>query len=151
MQEPTHSPQRRRERRVAQSEYKGANFSASLCVLGDSAVVSLSSQAGDEAKAPADALAPSRLTHLVGCAASRAVIAMRKVFARHFGPLDLKVVEFSILMRVAANAEVNQKQIGPTLDIFRRRTWPPRWTAWSGAAGLNGCAARGIGARCTST
>jgi len=42
---------------------------------------------------------------------------MRKVFARHFDPLGLKVVEFSILMLVAANAEVNQKQIGAALDI----------------------------------
>jgi DNA-binding MarR family transcriptional regulator len=80
-------------------------------------VVSLSSQAKDEATTPADALDQSRLTHLVGYAASRAAIAMRKVFARHFGPLDLKVVEFSILMLVAANAEVNQKQIGQALDI----------------------------------
>ena len=80
-------------------------------------MVSLGPQAGDEATNPVDTLDQSRLTHLVGYAASRAAIAMRKVFARHFGPLDLKVVEFSILMLVAANAEVNQKQIGQTLDI----------------------------------
>ena len=72
---------------------------------------------GDAAKASTEALDQSRLTHLVGYAASRAAITMRKVFARHFGPLDLKVVEFSILMLVAANAEVNQKQIGQALDI----------------------------------
>ena len=63
------------------------------------------------------ALDQSGLTHLVGYASTRASIAMRKVFARHFGPLDLKVVEFSILMLVAANADVNQKQIGQTLAI----------------------------------
>ena len=80
-------------------------------------MVSFSSQAGDEDTAPTDTLDPSRLTHRVGYAASRAAIAMRKVFARHFGPLDLKVVEFSILMLVAANADVNQKQIGQTLAI----------------------------------
>jgi DNA-binding MarR family transcriptional regulator len=39
------------------------------------------------------------------------------VFARNFGPLDLKVVEFSILMLVAANPQVNQRQLGETLDI----------------------------------
>ena len=78
-------------------------------------MVSLKPQAGEEAANPAEALDQSRLTHLVGYAASRA--AMRKVFARHFGPLDLKVVEFSILMLVAANAEVNQRQIGQTLAI----------------------------------
>jgi DNA-binding MarR family transcriptional regulator len=59
----------------------------------------------------------SRLTHLVGYAASRAAIEMRKVFARHMKPFELKVVEFSILMLVAANPRVNQKQIGQTLDI----------------------------------
>ena len=63
------------------------------------------------------ALDQSRLTHLVGYAASRASIALRRVFARHFEPLDLKVVEFSILMLVAANAEVNQKQLGAVLDV----------------------------------
>ena len=59
----------------------------------------------------------SRLTHLVGYAASRAAIEMRKVFTRHMGALDLKVVDFSILMLVAANPEVNQKRIGQALDI----------------------------------
>ncbi|MEO7009974.1 MAG: MarR family transcriptional regulator [Caldimonas sp.] len=71
---------------------------------------------------PLSAAAPSgldasRLTHLVGYAASRAAIEMRKVFARHMKPFELKVVEFSILMLVAANPHVNQKQIGQTLDI----------------------------------
>ena len=66
---------------------------------------------------PAEHLDASRLTHLVGYAASRAAIEMRKVFTRHMKPLDLKVVDFSILMLVAANPEVNQKQIGQALDI----------------------------------
>ena len=73
---------------------------------------------GEETTGAADeGLDQSRLNHLVGYAAARASIAMRKVFARHFDPLELKVVEFSILMLVAANAEVNQKQIGAALDI----------------------------------
>ncbi len=59
----------------------------------------------------------SLLTHLVGYGASRAAIEMRKVFARHMKPLGLKVVEFSILMLVAANREVNQKQLGQALDL----------------------------------
>ena len=42
---------------------------------------------------------------------------MRKVFTRHMGALDLKIVDFSILMLVAANPEVNQKRIGQALDI----------------------------------
>ncbi len=57
------------------------------------------------------------LGHLVGYAASRAALELRKVFARHMEPLDLRVPEFSILMLVASNAEVNQKQIGQALDI----------------------------------
>ena len=59
----------------------------------------------------------SHLTHLVGYASTRAAIAIRKVFARRLDPIELKVVEFSILMLVAANAEVNQRQIGAALDI----------------------------------
>ena len=59
----------------------------------------------------------SRLTHLVGYAASRAAIVLRKVFTKHLGPLQLKVVEFSILMLVAANPKVNQKQLGQALDL----------------------------------
>jgi DNA-binding MarR family transcriptional regulator len=69
-------------------------------------------------KAAASAeLDASRLEHLVGYAASRAAITMRKVFARHMEPLDLKVVDFSILMLVAQNPQVNQKQLGQALDI----------------------------------
>lgn len=71
----------------------------------------------DHTKASAETLDQSRLTHLVGYAASRAAISMRRVFARNFEPLDLKVVEFSILMLVAANPQVNQKQLGEALDI----------------------------------
>ena len=66
---------------------------------------------------PADELDQSRLTHLVGYAASRAAITMRGVFVRHFAALDLKIVEFSILMLVAANPQVNQKRLGQALDI----------------------------------
>jgi DNA-binding MarR family transcriptional regulator len=72
----------------------------------------------DEAKAPpSQTLDESRLTHLVGYAASRAAITMRRVFALHLGPMDLKVVEFSILMLVASNPQINQKRLGQALDI----------------------------------
>ena len=57
------------------------------------------------------------LTHLVGYAASRAAIEMRKVFARHMEPFDLRIAEFTILMLVATNGDVNQKQLGDALDI----------------------------------
>lgn len=62
-------------------------------------------------------LDPSRLTHLVGYAASRASIELKKTFARHLGPLQLKAVEFSILVLVASNEQVNQKQLGAALDV----------------------------------
>ena len=59
----------------------------------------------------------SRLMHLVGYAATRASITLKKTFAKHMGPLDLKVVEFSILVLVASNQQVNQKQLGQVLDM----------------------------------
>jgi DNA-binding MarR family transcriptional regulator len=77
----------------------------------------MSGAASDQPKPGADTLDQSRLTHLVGYAASRASITMRRVFAQNFEPLDLKVVEFSILVLVAANPHVNQKQLGEALDI----------------------------------
>jgi DNA-binding MarR family transcriptional regulator len=59
----------------------------------------------------------SRMGHLVGYAATRASITLRKVFAQHMEPLGLKIVDFSILMLVAQNPQVNQKQLGQALDI----------------------------------
>lgn len=67
--------------------------------------------------APPVGLDQSRLTHLVGYAASRASIELKKSFARHLGPLGLKAVEFSILVLVASNTDVNQKQLGQALDV----------------------------------
>jgi DNA-binding MarR family transcriptional regulator len=63
------------------------------------------------------ALDDSALAHLVGYTASRAALEMKKVFAQHMDPLGLKIAEFSILMLVASNGAVNQKQLGQTLDI----------------------------------
>ena len=71
----------------------------------------------DDTKSATDGLDLSRLTHLVGYASTRASITMRRVFTRHLGPLDLKVVEFSILMLVASNPQINQKRLGQALDI----------------------------------
>lgn len=64
-----------------------------------------------------DGLDQSRLLHLVGYAATRASITMRQVFARHLGDLELKVADFSILILVASNPQVNQKQLGQALDM----------------------------------
>lgn len=63
------------------------------------------------------ALDQDALMHLVGYAATRASIELKKSFARHLGPLKLKAVEFSILVLVDTNAEVNQKQLGQALDV----------------------------------
>jgi len=65
----------------------------------------------------AAALDSSRVDYLVGYAASRASITLRKVFAQHMEPLGLKIVDFSILMLVVQNPQVNQKQLGQVLDI----------------------------------
>jgi len=59
----------------------------------------------------------SRLTHLVGYAATRASVELKKTFQKHLGPLDLKAVEFSILVLVASNESVNQKQLGQSLEV----------------------------------
>lgn len=71
---------------------------------------------------PPRSLAPgeldqSRLMHLVGYAASRASIELKKTFAKHLGPLDLKAVDFSVLVLVASNPLVNQKQLGQALEV----------------------------------
>jgi DNA-binding MarR family transcriptional regulator len=63
------------------------------------------------------ALDQSGLTHLVGYAATRASVELKKSFQRHLGPLKLKAVEFSILVLVDTNPEVNQKQLGQALDV----------------------------------
>lgn len=70
-----------------------------------------------DASADSAELDASRLTHLVGYAASRAAIELKKTFARHMDPLQVKVVEFSILMLVAQNEQVNQKRLGQALDV----------------------------------
>lgn len=63
------------------------------------------------------ALDDSALAHLVGYAATRASLELKKVFALHMEPHGLKIAEFSILMLVASNGDVNQKQLGQALDI----------------------------------
>jgi DNA-binding MarR family transcriptional regulator len=63
----------------------------------------------------------SRLTHLVGYAASRASIQLKKPFRKHLGPLQLTAVEFSILVLVASNPQLNQKRLGAALDLSAPR------------------------------
>jgi len=63
------------------------------------------------------ALDDTGLSHLVGYAASRAAIELRKVFLANMEPLGIRIAEYSILMLVAHNAEINQKRLGQALDI----------------------------------
>ena len=72
--------------------------------------------------APAPARKPGKLDdsglfHLVGYAASRAALELRKVFTRHMESFGLTTPQFSILMLVFDNGDVNQKQLGQALDI----------------------------------
>ena len=64
-----------------------------------------------------EALDQSRLSHLVGYATKRAAVELKKSYHRHMGPLKLKGVEFSILVLVTSNVDVNQKQLGQALDL----------------------------------
>jgi DNA-binding MarR family transcriptional regulator len=68
--------------------------------------------------APHDAaLDQSGLMHLVGYATTRAAVELKKSFQKHLGPMKLKAVEFSILVLVDTNPEVNQKQLGLALEV----------------------------------
>jgi DNA-binding MarR family transcriptional regulator len=66
---------------------------------------------------PNAALDESGLMHLVGYATTLAGLAINKRFARQLAALGLRMAEFSILVLVDTNAEVNQKSLGETLDI----------------------------------
>jgi DNA-binding MarR family transcriptional regulator len=70
-----------------------------------------------KAKPAPRGLDDSALRHLVGYAASRAALEMRKVFVGHMEAFDLRIAEFTILMLVRSNGDVNQKQLGQALDI----------------------------------
>ena len=83
----------------------------------------------------------SGLMHLVGYAATRASVQLKKTFSKHLGPLELKAVEFSILTLVADNREVNQKQLCQALDVS-----PPNL-----AVMLDRLAARGLVERVRGT
>ena len=67
--------------------------------------------------AAAEPLDETGLAHLVGYATTLAGLAINKRFARRLATLGLRMAEFSILVLVDTNAEVNQKSLGETLDI----------------------------------
>ena len=77
--------------------------------------------ASARAKPPPRELDDTSLQHLVGYAASRAAIELRKVFTAHMAPFDLRVAEFTILMLVASNPHVTQRQMSLALEVSAPR------------------------------
>lgn len=60
----------------------------------------------------------SCLKSLAGYQLRRADIAMRQAFAEHIAEtFDVRPVEFSVLVLLAANAEVTHKQLSHALDV----------------------------------
>lgn len=74
-------------------------------------------QGGAPAPSGAGRLELAGLDRLLGYSATLASVALTRPLARQLAKLDLKIVEFSILMLVDGNAEVRQKQLGETLDV----------------------------------
>jgi DNA-binding MarR family transcriptional regulator len=58
-----------------------------------------------------------RLKELLGYNLSRADIRLRKFFHRHMASVALRPVEYSVLVLIAANARIKQKQLGEALEI----------------------------------
>ena len=71
----------------------------------------------DLAARSAEPLDDRSLARLVGYAATRAALELRKVFHRHVGPLDLRPAEFSILMLLADNGPVAQRRLAQALGM----------------------------------
>lgn len=71
-----------------------------------------------QAGAPQPVLDQSCLAHVLGYQLARADVPIKKVFLKHIGqPLGLRPVEFTILLLIAHNAQVTQKQLAQTLAI----------------------------------
>jgi len=65
-----------------------------------------------------DRLDESTILHLLGYRLAQASVRMRTVFNQHVGePLNLRTVEFSLLMLLLANDEVTPSQISRTLAM----------------------------------
>lgn len=72
----------------------------------------------DAAASAAQALDQSCLQHVLGYQLARADVPTKKVFFKHLGqPLGLRPVEFTILMLIAHNDQVTQKQLSQTLAV----------------------------------
>jgi len=66
----------------------------------------------------ADRLDESAVLHILGYRLAQASIVMRGVFGRHIGePLNLRTVEFTVLMLLLVNEDVTPSQISRTLAM----------------------------------
>jgi DNA-binding MarR family transcriptional regulator len=59
----------------------------------------------------------SRLDRFIGYRLTRAEVRVRKLFVARVESLELKPVEFSILVLVDANHGINLRQVGEALDV----------------------------------
>ncbi len=59
----------------------------------------------------------SRLQRYLGYRINRASLHIRKLFARRMATLQLKAVEYSILVLIDANRGINLRQLGDALDV----------------------------------
>lgn len=58
-----------------------------------------------------------RLTGLLGFRLTRAELLMRRMFLDRMRDVDLKPVDFSVIVLIDANPGVNQRQIGEVLNV----------------------------------
>ncbi|MGA2549602.1 MAG: MarR family transcriptional regulator [Burkholderiaceae bacterium] len=89
--------------------------------MGSQAALRPSSPPKKRARTSATHRGPSldeeRLKRLLGYNLSRADIRLRKAFNHHMAHLQLRPVEFSVLVLIASNPRINQKELGKVLDI----------------------------------
>jgi DNA-binding MarR family transcriptional regulator len=65
-----------------------------------------------------DRLDESTLRHILGYRLAQASIVVRQVYHEHIGePMNLRTVEFSLLMLLAANRDVTPTQLARTLSL----------------------------------
>jgi len=83
----------------------------------DEALAAPMPEARPDSAAP-QGLIEGTLGQVLGYQIARAAISTRKLFARHIGePMELKPVDFTILMLLLANDEVTQKRLCQTLAV----------------------------------
>ena len=63
------------------------------------------------------AIDQSRLQRFIGYRLTRASLQVHKLFVRRVAALELKPIEFSILVLTDANPGINLRQLGDALDI----------------------------------